>query len=72
MRIGVIRGQALAILGFLTEQRAKLSLDEHTPVVLTGGYAPLLLPYLPAATKHQPNLTLEGLCTIAAANKRKK
>ena len=72
IRIGVIRGTALAIEGFLRTYREELTLPADTPILLTGGYAPLLLPYLPAHVRHLPHLTLEGLCAIDRINRQRK
>lgn len=72
IRIGVVRGEALAIEGFLQADRNELQLSESTPVVLTGGYANLILPYLTTAAHLLPHLTLEGLCAIARTNSRRR
>ena len=68
MRSGVIRGQALAVLGLLEAQKKALKLPSATPVLLTGGYAEAILPYLPASMQPVPALTLKGLCAIYHKN----
>ena len=70
MRAGVIRGQAFSLAGFVKTYKAKLSLPADTPLIVTGGYAPLILPCLPKETVHEPLLTLKGLSAIYEFNKK--
>ncbi|MBQ7010491.1 MAG: type III pantothenate kinase [Clostridia bacterium] len=64
---GVIRGSAMAITGFIDSFSKKCN-KHDVPVVVTGGFAPLMLPYLKDDCAHRPNLTLEGLAAICRRN----
>lgn len=68
MRSGVIRGQALAVSGLLEAQKKALRLPHNTPVLVTGGYAEAILPYLPDSVRLLPSLTLAGLRAIYHKN----
>ena len=72
MRAGVIRGQAFAVSGFVKNYKAKLELPQDTPLVVTGGHAPLILPCLPSDTRHEELLTLKGLDAIYRFNKKER
>lgn len=72
MRVGVLRGTALATVGFAELYRKEMDLPEDTPLVVSGGAAEYLLPYLPANTRHLPLLTLRGLQVIHRLNEKKK
>ena len=64
---GVIRGSAMAITGFV-ESFARKCGKNDVPVIVTGGFAPLILPYMSDDFAHRPNLTLEGLAAIYRRN----
>ncbi len=64
---GVIRGTAFSVTGIADEYKKK-SGSKSTPVIVTGGYAPLILPYLGAECVHRPHLTAEGLAAIYRRN----
>ena len=70
MRAGVLRGQAFSVIGFAKTYKTKLDLPAETPLIITGGYAPLVHPCLPDGTVHIPLLTLKGLCAIYHFNKK--
>ena len=70
MRAGVLRGQAFSVIGFAKTYKTRLDLPQDTPLIITGGYAPLIHPCLPDGTAHVPLLTLKGLCAIYHFNKR--
>ena len=70
MRAGVLRGQAFSVIGFAKTYKTKLDLPAETPLIITGGYAPLIHPCLPDGTVHIPLLTLKGLCAIYHFNKK--
>lgn len=72
MRAGVIRGQAFSVMGFVKSYKAKLDLPENTPLLVTGGYAPLLLPAFPKNTLFEEHLTLKGLSAIFRFNKKNR
>jgi len=72
MRSGVLRGQAMSIGGFAELYRETLQLPKDTPVILSGGAAEYLLPYLPAHVRHIPLLSLRGLQVIYRLNEKKK
>lgn len=70
MRAGVLRGQAFSVIGFAKTYKTKLDLPQDTPLIITGGYAPLIHPCLPDGTVHIPLLTLKGLSSIYHFNKK--
>lgn len=72
IRIGVIRGEAIAVEGFLAAFRRELKLPDATPVVLTGGHANLIQPLLSTDLHFRPHLTLQGLARIAALNAKRR
>ena len=43
-------------------------LDVEPLVLLTGGEAPSLLPWLETAVQYRPHLVLEGLALVALSN----
>lgn len=72
MLSGVIRGNAMAVIGF-TENCKRTYFENHEAnVVVTGGFAPKILKYLPKEADYMPNLTLEGLYEIYKLNVKKK
>ncbi len=72
MRTGVLRGEALTLCGFYDLYRKAYNLPEETPLVVSGGFAEYLLPYLPKNAKHIPLLALLGLERIYRLNRRQK
>lgn len=62
---GTLFGIAGAIDRIIEEQAAALGTEPH--VILTGGAATKILPYLRHAAGHAPDLVLEGVARIAAA-----
>ena len=72
IRTGVLRGEALSVCGFYDLYTKEYGLPEDTPLVVSGGYAEYLLPYLPARAKHIPLLALKGLCEIHRINQGRK
>ncbi|MBO5313128.1 MAG: type III pantothenate kinase [Clostridia bacterium] len=71
MKSGVIFGQIMAVEGFVDTYKRELDLPSDTSVLITGGFSDMLLPYFRIKVKHVPTLTLEGLNTIQAVNKKK-
>jgi len=71
MRSGVIRGGAMSVCGFTELYRKNPAVGKQAPLVITGGYAEWLLPYLPENARHIPLLTLQGLCAIWHLNQKK-
>lgn len=72
IRTGVLRGEALSVCGFYDLYVKEYGLPEDTPLVISGGYAEYLLPYLPEHTKHIPLLALKGLCEIHRINRGRR
>jgi len=71
MKSGVIFGQVMAVEGFVQTYISELDLPEKTPVIVTGGFAPMLLTYFRLKVKHIEDLTLKGLNVIYNTNKKK-
>lgn len=71
MKSGVIFGQVMAVEGFVDTYKKELDLPDNTPVIVTGGFASLLLTYFRIKIKHIDNLTLQGLNVIYNSNKKK-
>ena len=72
MKAGVIFGQIMAVEGFVDTYKRELDLPEDTPVIVTGGFAPMLLTYFRIKVKHIESLTLKGLNVIYMYNQKKK
>ncbi len=75
LRSGIVMGHACMIDGMLTRIFAEHRLPESTPVVVTGGLAPLVTAECRHTLKYEEHLTLWGLyhmyiTTVAAQNKR--
>jgi type III pantothenate kinase len=60
---GVYDGGCILQIGALREVCARLA--PYTPIILTGGAAPDLLPLLGDSVRHLPWLTLDGLLSVA-------
>ncbi|MCC5862788.1 MAG: type III pantothenate kinase [Gammaproteobacteria bacterium] len=60
-------GAAWALVGAVERARSAAAgaLGERPPLLVTGGGAPELLPYLDGAVEHRPQLLLEGLARFA-------
>lgn len=71
MKSGVIFGQVMAVEGFVETYIKELDLPSSTPVVVSGGFAPMLLTYFRIKVRHAENLTLKGLNVIYNTNKKK-
>jgi len=71
MKSGVIFGQMMAVEGFVESYIKELDLSPSVPVIITGGFAPMLLPYFRIKIKHVESLTLKGLNVIYLANPKK-
>ena len=59
---GAVLGEAFAAEGYVT--RIKSTLGPYTPVIVTGGHAPVILPHCNFEHTHVPNLLLRGLFTL--------
>jgi type III pantothenate kinase len=68
IRSGILRGAALQLDGFIDRLLEEFHLPANTPVVATGGAAPLLLPACRHAITVDPHLTLRGLFCIWKLN----
>lgn len=71
MKSGVVFGQAMAVEGFVKTYIEELDLPKDTPVIVTGGFAPLILNYFRIKVEHIDALTLKGLNVIYNANIKK-
>ena len=71
MKSGVIFGQMMAVEGFVETYIKELDLPSNIPVVITGGFAPMLLPYFRIKIQHVESLTLKGLNVIYQSNLKK-
>ncbi|MBQ2733894.1 MAG: type III pantothenate kinase [Clostridia bacterium] len=67
MLSGVIRGSAAAVCA-TAESFLKKAGARNAPIYVTGGFAPLMLPYMDEKCIHRPHLTLEGLAAIYRKN----
>jgi pantothenate kinase type III len=61
----------MAVEGFVETYIKELDLQESVPVIVTGGFAPLILHYFRIKVKHTESLTLKGLNVIYNTNQRK-
>ncbi|MCL2421643.1 MAG: type III pantothenate kinase [Defluviitaleaceae bacterium] len=61
---GAVIGLACAMEGFLFRIKKEMGYCEKTPVIVTGGHAPAILPYCQFDYIHEPSLLLEGLLTL--------
>jgi type III pantothenate kinase len=70
MRSGILLGYADLVDGLLVRIDAELgqSAGQPTPVVATGGMAPVIAPLVDRITAVDPDLTLDGLRLVAQAN----
>jgi len=59
---GAVLGEAFAAEGYVA--RIKSILGSSTPVYVTGGHAPVILPHVGFEHTHAPNLLLSGLFTL--------
>ncbi len=71
MKSGVIFGQVMAVEGFVETYIKELDLPVSVPVLITGGFAPMLLPYFRIKVKCIESLTLKGLNAIYNTNQKK-
>ena len=71
VRTGVLQGGAMAVNGFVQLYHKNPAIGADAPVVITGGNAEWLLPYLPKQGRHIPLLTLKGLWAIWHQNQKK-
>ena len=67
LRSGMILGHACMIDGMLDRILTEYRLPENTPVVVTGGLAPLVISECRHPLKHEPHLTLWGLYRMYVA-----
>ena len=72
MRCGVIRGTAISVKGFYDHLKRALSLPENTKLVVSGGLAEYVIPFLPKETILVSDLTLKGLEAIYRYSTEKK
>ncbi len=71
MKSGVIFGQVMAVEGFVETYVKELDLPTNVPVIITGGFAPMLLPYFRIKIRYVESLTLKGLNVIYLSNQKK-
>jgi len=65
---GAVIGLACATEGFIRRIEAEMGLKKM-PVIVTGGHAPVILPYCQFDYIHEPSLLLEGLLTLYGRQK---
>lgn len=75
LRAGLVMGHACMIDGMLDRIFAERRLPENTPVVITGGLAPLIMAECRHGLQYEEHLTLWGLyhmytATVSAKNKK--
>lgn len=70
MRVGVVRGSAIAVSGFAESYKKSLKLPLDTPLLVCGGFGEQMLTHLPANARYVPTLTLSGLAAIYKLNKK--
>lgn len=63
---GVVRGTAYAVCGLIDDYKNRVG--KSASVTVTGGDAPLVLPYLGSAAVYREHLTAEGLAAIYRRN----
>jgi type III pantothenate kinase len=68
MQSGVLYGTASQIDCMV--ERIKKEVKEDFEVIITGGFAELLLPILEVKVDYRPNLIFEGLLEILERNKQ--
>lgn len=66
MQAGLIRGHVHMLRGLIGDMSAEMSAIPR--VAITGGFASTILPSLPDAVTHLPNLTLDGIRLIHLRN----
>lgn len=66
MQSGIVRGHAHLVRGLVADIRTELA--NPARLILTGGYAPALLPSLDETAIHVPSLTLDGIRLIHRRN----
>lgn len=71
MKSGVIFGQVMAVEGFVETCIKELDLKDDVPVIITGGFAQMLVPYFRIKVRYIDNLTLKGLNVIYLSNQKK-
>ena len=59
---GAVLGAAFAAEGYV--RRIKEQIGQDIPVIVTGGHAPIILPYCEFEYIHRPNLLLSGLFAL--------
>jgi type III pantothenate kinase len=69
MLVGAVQGYRGLIRGLVVELKRELH-AKKLPVVATGGYAKLIAAKLPEISAVAPDLTLEGLRLVWAANRK--
>ncbi len=72
MLAGVIRGEAMAVVGFIEACKKTYFGGEKVNIALTGGLCESAKKYLPKEAVHIPDLTLLGLYEIYKLNSKKK
>ncbi len=68
---GVIRGEALAVEGFIDSCRKNYFDNKNINIIVTGGHAKEMIKYLPQNIVYSSALTLEGLYEIYKSNSKK-
>lgn len=69
MSAGVLRGQAFSVQSFAESFRKAYFSEKRACLVVSGGFAEIMLPFITEKVTHIPHLTLEGLNVIYKNNK---
>lgn len=59
---GAVIGSAFAVEGYI--RRMEWEMDRKLPVIITGGHAPIVLPYCKFVNMHEPGMLLMGLFAL--------
>ncbi|MBQ9121314.1 MAG: type III pantothenate kinase [Clostridia bacterium] len=70
MTSGVIRGQAMAVMGLIRELIRAKNFPSDTPVLVTGGYGDRMIRHLTEKARYISDLTLKGLAVIYRTNRK--
>ncbi len=64
MNAGVLLGQACSVKGLIGACKRELDLPDDTPIIISGGSAKAIAPYLDMEVNHVKYITLKGLNEI--------
>ncbi len=67
LQSGMVLGYVCLIEGMVNKFKQELN-EDNIVTIINGGQAPIVLPYLTIDNEYIPDLTMDGLCTIAKLN----